>query len=112
VSDVEAGGRIITSGKRTAANAMYSHDVLSHCHCGRSVYIIRILLLLLSCCRDACPGHLLCSKLLSYMRPKMHGLLLDTSINSQATVRLNIYQVRASWWHQFIVIIIVTNCGN
>jgi hypothetical protein len=28
------------------------------------------------------------------MRPKMHGLLLDTSINSASTVRLNIYQVR------------------
>jgi hypothetical protein len=27
------------------------------------------------------------------MRPKMHGLLLDTSINSASTVRLNIYQV-------------------
>jgi hypothetical protein len=47
-----------------------------------------------SSCRDGRPGRLLCSKLLSYMRPKMHGLLLDTSINSPATVRLNIHQVR------------------
>jgi hypothetical protein len=28
------------------------------------------------------------------MRPKMHALLLDASINSGLTVRLNIYQVR------------------
>jgi hypothetical protein len=50
--------------------------------------------------RDGRPGQLLCSKLLSYMRPKMHGLLLDTSINSPATVRLNIYQVRSRNMHQ------------
>ncbi|WIA23695.1 hypothetical protein OEZ85_000387 [Tetradesmus obliquus] len=42
--------------------------------------------------REGRPGRLLCAKLLSYMRPKMHGLLLDTSINSAAKVRLNIYQ--------------------
>eukprot|EP00775_Hariotina_reticulata_P002142 gene2142-2461_t len=38
------------------------------------------------------PGRLLLSKVMSYMRPKMHALLLDTVINSPLTVRLNIYQ--------------------
>jgi hypothetical protein len=28
------------------------------------------------------------------MRPKMHALLLDATINSALTLRLNIYQVR------------------
>lgn len=40
------------------------------------------------------PGALLCSKVLSYLRPKMHVLLLDSTINGPATLRLNIYQVR------------------
>ncbi len=32
-------------------------------------------------------------KVAAYMRPKCHALLLDDSINSPTTVRLNIYQV-------------------
>lgn len=32
-------------------------------------------------------------QVLTYMRPKMHALLLDATINSALTLRLNIYQV-------------------
>lgn len=39
------------------------------------------------------PGCMLLNKVLSYMRPKMHALLLDSTINSPLTIRLNIYQV-------------------
>lgn len=39
------------------------------------------------------PGQLLLQKVLSYMRPKMHALLLDNIINTPLTTRLNIYQV-------------------
>lgn len=35
----------------------------------------------------------LLSQVLSYMRPKMHAVLLDATINSALTLRLNIYQV-------------------
>ena len=38
------------------------------------------------------PGQQLVLKLAQYMRPKCHALLLDSGINSDATVRLNIYQ--------------------
>lgn len=38
------------------------------------------------------PGATLTNKVLSYMRPKMHALLLDATINSAVTLRLNIYQ--------------------
>ncbi|KAK9817956.1 hypothetical protein WJX72_004857 [[Myrmecia] bisecta] len=37
-------------------------------------------------------GQQLAAKLCAYMRPKCHPLLIDTTINSAATVRLNIYQ--------------------
>ncbi len=40
------------------------------------------------------PGRQLLTKIIQYVRPKCHALLLDTTINSPATVRLNIYQVR------------------
>ena len=36
---------------------------------------------------------MLAAKLRAYLRPKCHPLLLDGSINSPATVRLNVYQV-------------------
>ena len=36
---------------------------------------------------------MLAAKLRTYLRPKCHPLLLDGSINSPATVRLNVYQV-------------------
>ena len=39
------------------------------------------------------PGQQLPSKLCHYLRPKCHPLLLDATINSSSTVRLNIYQV-------------------
>ncbi len=32
-------------------------------------------------------------KLCAHVRPKCHPLLLDTSINSPATVRLNLFQI-------------------
>lgn len=38
-------------------------------------------------------GRQLMYKLAQYTRPKMHALLLDTSLNSSSTVRLNIFQV-------------------
>ncbi|GIL90287.1 hypothetical protein Vretifemale_17931 [Volvox reticuliferus] len=41
---------------------------------------------------DAHPGRQLSAKVCQYLRPKAHALLLDTSINSPNTVRLNIYQ--------------------
>lgn len=50
-------------------------------------------------CSDDCslPHHTtplgLRAQALTYMRPKMHALLLDSTINSPSTVRLNIYQV-------------------
>ena len=37
-------------------------------------------------------------KLAQYMRPKCHALLLDGGINSETTVRLNIYQVWIMVW--------------
>lgn len=39
------------------------------------------------------PGKALLSKLCAHVRPKCHPLLLDTSINSPATVRLNLFQI-------------------
>ena len=39
-------------------------------------------------------GSQLAQKLCAHLRPKCHPLLLDASINSPATVRLNLYQVR------------------
>ena len=42
------------------------------------------------------PGQQLPSKLCHYLRPKCHPLLLDATINSSSTVRLNIYQVCSS----------------
>ena len=33
------------------------------------------------------------AKLCAYLRPKLHPLLLDTALNTPATVRLNLYQV-------------------
>lgn len=39
------------------------------------------------------PGKALVAKLCAHLRPKCHHLLLDTSINSPATVRLNLYQM-------------------
>lgn len=45
-------------------------------------------------------GRQLLLKLCQYMRPKCHALLLDCSLNSPDTARLNIYQVRSrsTWW--------------
>jgi hypothetical protein len=43
------------------------------------------------------PGQVLMGKVLQYMRPKCHALLLDDTINGPTTVRLNIFQVR-DWW--------------
>lgn len=43
-------------------------------------------------CRVGRPGEMLLLKVMTYMRPKMHALLLDTTINSALTVRLNIFQ--------------------
>ena len=37
-------------------------------------------------------GQQLILKLAQYMRPKCHALLLDSGINSDVTVRLNLYQ--------------------
>ena len=37
-------------------------------------------------------GSTLRRRLYSFLRPKCHGVLLDTRINSVATVRLNVYQ--------------------
>lgn len=45
-------------------------------------------------CRVGRPGEMLLLKVMTYMRPKMHALLLDTTINSALTVRLNIFQAR------------------
>ena len=39
------------------------------------------------------PGQQLCQKLCHYLQPKCHPLILDVSITSSTTVRLNIYQV-------------------
>ncbi len=39
------------------------------------------------------PGKALVGKLCAHVRPKCHPLLLDTSINSPATVRLNLFQI-------------------
>jgi len=39
------------------------------------------------------------SQVLSYMRPKMHAVLLDATINSALTTRLNIYQVDPEGGH-------------
>ncbi|BDA46320.1 probable telomerase reverse transcriptase [Coccomyxa sp. Obi] len=39
------------------------------------------------------PGKALLGKLCAHVRPKCHPLLLDTSINSPATVRLNLFQI-------------------
>lgn len=39
------------------------------------------------------PGQQLPAKLCHYLRPKCHPLLLDATINSSSTVRLNIFQV-------------------
>lgn len=38
----------------------------------------------------------LATRLCQYLRPKIHPLLLDGTINSPQTVRLNVYQVRAA----------------
>ncbi|XP_010692706.1 telomerase reverse transcriptase isoform X3 [Beta vulgaris subsp. vulgaris] len=38
------------------------------------------------------PGRQLKAKLRAYMRPKCHPIFFDTSINSPATIRLNVYQ--------------------
>ena len=38
------------------------------------------------------PGRALATKLLAYMRPKCHALLLDETINGAEAVRLNIFQ--------------------
>jgi len=38
------------------------------------------------------PGRSLCEKLVTYLKPKCHALLLDPAINSLFTVRLNVYQ--------------------
>ncbi|XP_021744999.1 telomerase reverse transcriptase-like isoform X2 [Chenopodium quinoa] len=38
------------------------------------------------------PGRQLKAKLRAYMRPKCHPIFYDTSINSPATIRLNVYQ--------------------
>lgn len=38
-------------------------------------------------------GRALVGKLCAHVRPKCHPLLLDTSINSPATVRLNLFQI-------------------
>ena len=43
------------------------------------------------------PGAALGVRLCQYLRPKIHPLLLDATINSPHTVRLNIYQVRLGW---------------
>lgn len=43
---------------------------------------------------SSCPAHAqLAARLCHYLRPKIHPLLLDASINSPQTVRLNLYQV-------------------
>ena len=39
------------------------------------------------------PGQQLCQKLCHYLQPKCHPLILDVTISSSRTVRLNIYQV-------------------
>lgn len=39
------------------------------------------------------PGAQLAVRLCQYLRPKVHPLLLDSTINSPQTVRLNVYQV-------------------
>jgi len=44
------------------------------------------------------PGQLLMGKVLQYMRPKCHALLLDDTINGGVTVRLNIFQVGVRGW--------------
>ena len=41
------------------------------------------------------PGQQLRQKLCHYLQPKCHPLILDITINSASTVRLNIYQVKA-----------------
>lgn len=41
------------------------------------------------------PGQQLCQKLCHYLQPKCHPLILDVSISSSTTVRLNIYQASA-----------------
>lgn len=41
------------------------------------------------------PGKVLAAKLRAYLRPKCHPVLLDGTINTPMTVRLNIYQVRS-----------------
>jgi ribosomal protein L37AE/L43A len=41
------------------------------------------------CCTVLCRA----VQVLTYMRPKMHAVLLDATINSARTLRLNIYQV-------------------
>eukprot|EP00884_Botryococcus_braunii_P019344 jgi/Botrbrau1/6093/Bobra.177_1s0031.1 len=38
------------------------------------------------------PGRYLASKLCAHLRPKCHPVLLDSNINSHATVRLNLFQ--------------------
>ncbi|KNA21576.1 hypothetical protein SOVF_041310 isoform B [Spinacia oleracea] len=38
------------------------------------------------------PGRQLKTKLCAYMRPKCHSIFFDSSINSPATIRLNVYQ--------------------
>ena len=38
------------------------------------------------------PGGALQRRLCCYLRPKCHPILLDSSLNSRSTVRLNIFQ--------------------
>ena len=45
------------------------------------------------------PGQQLCQKLCHYLQPKCHPLILDVSITSSTTVRLNIYQVYYLLWY-------------
>jgi telomerase reverse transcriptase len=49
------------------------------------------------------PGKVLMTKVLQYMRPKCHALLLDTTINSPTTVRVNIYQARIEYEGRYLL---------
>lgn len=79
----------------TSITAPLANNWCCSWHCGRSQHFAPLTGLLTHAIIPPAyiTGQQLVLKLAQYMRPKCHALLLDSSINCDTTVRLNIYQV-------------------
>jgi hypothetical protein len=70
----------------------HKHD--EHCNPGKCRYCGEHIATSLTLPLRKKPGAQLAIRLCQFLRPKVHPLLLDSTINSPQTVRLNVYQVQ------------------